>query len=194
MSTGDAIVISTLLVIAAASTWQISVAHRWGTVGKICGFIILLIILIIGGFNAYEWYQKRPKATQSLTGIRVGMNDAEVIVVMGKPNSVSEEKTYKILSYTRDYDPDYSFTVSVSKKENKVDVVCERGEFSDPYLNKYNSEAELIERFGTPKNSVVDRDGNYKSLSYPEYNMTFIVRAGRLSEACLSDKAAGYLA
>lgn len=194
MSTGDAIVISTLLVIATASAWRISVAHRWGTVGKICGAIILLIILIIGGFNAYEWYQKRPKVTQSLSGIRVGMNDAEVIVVMGKPNSISEEKTYKILSYTKEYDPDYGFTVSVSKKENKVDVVCESGEFSDPYLNKYNSEEELIERFGKPKNSVVDPDGNYKSLSYPEYNMTFIVRAGSLSEACLSDKAARYLA
>lgn len=194
MSTGTAIIISTLLIIAAALAWRISVAHRWGTVGKVFGAFVLLIFLTIGGFDAYEWYQQRPKVTQSLSAIRVGMNEAEVVVEIGKPNSVSDEKNYKILNYTKDYNPEYGLFVSVSKKENKVDVICEKGDFSDPYIGEYTTESDLIERFGKPKGSVVDSEGNYKSLSYPQYNMTFIIRKGTISEACLSNNAARYLA
>ena len=194
MSTGSAIILSTILLIVSVGAWRISVAHRWGTVGKVFGAIVLGIGVIIGGFNTYEWYQKRPKIVDNLSGIKIGMIEAEVFVEMGEPDSVTKHKTYKVLRYTKEYDTAFALDVSVSSKDNKVDVLCEQGEFTDPYLSSYVSEAEVIERFGEPETTFIDPDGSYKTLSYPIYNLTFIIRSGDISEVCLSSKAQGYLA
>jgi hypothetical protein len=194
MSTGSAIILSTILLIVSVGAWRISVAHRWGTVGKVLGVIILLIAVIIGGIYAYQWYQERPKVVNNLSGIRIGMIEAEVFVEMGEPDSVTKHKTYKVLRYTKEYDTAFALDVSVSSKDNKVDVLCEQGEFTDPYLSSYVSESELIERFGEPEATFIDPNGSYKTLAYPSYNLTFIIRSGNVSEVCLSNKAQGYLA
>lgn len=194
MTTGSAIILSTILLIVSVGAWRISVAHRWGTVGKVLGLISLLIAVIVGGIYAYQWCQERPKVVDNLSGIRIGMIEAEVFVEMGEPDSVTKHKTYKILRYTKEYDTAFALDVSVSSQDNKVDVLCEQGEFTDPYISSYDSESELIERFGEPETTFIDPDGSYKTLSYPSYNLTFIIRSGNVSEVCLSNKAQRYLA
>lgn len=194
MSTGSAIILSTILLIVSVGAWRISVAHRWGTVGKVLGVIVLLIAVIIGGIYAYQWYQERPKVVDNLSGIRIGMTEAEVVVEMGSPDSVTNEKTHKILRYTKEYRYQYGRDILVSNKSRKVETICEAGEFTDPHLNSYVSESELIERFGEPDYTFIEPSGDYKTLSYPSYNLTFIIRSGNMSEVCLSNKAEGYLA
>ena len=193
MSTGNAIIISTLLVIAAAFTWRISVANRWGTVGKVLGAIVLLIVLIAGAFTAYNWYQKRPRVVYALNDIRIGMTEAEVIVKMGNPSSTSQYKNSKIMTYTKEYNSNYSFDVLISKTTNRIEIVCESGDFTDPYMSSYVSENELTNRFGKPENTFVEPSGNYKSIFYPNYNLTFIIRFGDVSKMCMSPKAQEYL-
>ncbi len=194
MSTGDAIIVSTLVIMASLAAWRISIANRWGTVGKVIALIFLILLIIFGAFQAYDWYQKRPRPVDNLNGIRIGMSEPEVLVKMGKASDVNSQKKYKILSYTKEYNVDYRFDVSIWNGSGKVDVVCEKGDFTDPYLSSYTSENEITERFGKPENTVIDPNGSYKSLSYPLYNLTFIIRLGDLSEVCLANKAQGYLA
>lgn len=193
MSTGDAIITSTLLVITAALAWRISIAHRWGTVGKVLGAIVLLIALIIGAFSAYQRYQERPRVVYALNDIRIGMTEAEVLVKMGNPSRTSNYKNSKILTYTKEYNSEYSFDVLVSNKTSKIEVVCESGEFTDIYMASYLSEDELTNRFGKPENVFVEPSGNYKSIFYPNYNITFIIRFGRISKLCMSPNAQEYL-
>ena len=193
MSIGNAIIVSTLLVIAAVFMWRISIARRWGTVGKVFGALFLIILAIVGGFQSYLWYLKLPKKIDNLSSIRIGMNEAEVIVNKGSPNSEDIQNNFRIISYRKTYDTQYGLDILVSKKDNKVETVCEQGDYTDSYLNDYITEAELTNRFGKPNSSFIEPDGSHKALSYPKYNLTFIIRSGKLSEVCLSNRAQGYL-
>ena len=194
MTTGDAIIWSTVLILGFVTVWRVSANQSWKKILKIFGVLSLLFATIAVGAEIYKWLDQRPKKITGLKDIELGMSEAEVLVNLGEPIERNEQETYFTIYYERSYDPDYKFSLSIDKKSKKVNLICEEGEFTDPYLNKYSSENDIEERFGKAENSFLNPDGKYKSLSYPMYNITFLFSKRKLLRLCVAEKASGYLA
>ena len=56
MTLGSGIFWSTVLVLIALSVWRLSVAHKWRTVGKLVGMLIVIGIVVVGAIYGYKLY------------------------------------------------------------------------------------------------------------------------------------------
>lgn len=200
MTVGEGIFYSTVLLVIAGFFYFISINSKWKIVAKIIGGLVLLGLVIGGGFWAYDSYENRllPKeeliAVTGYMGIELGAPRVEVTLAHGLPESESENTRNDVRSIILNYD---GFAVWLTSLEpevipNTVYRVCTlRNQlYSTDHeilgINHSSSEETVRDQFGLTSSESISKDGTERLLNYKDLNITFQLTAREVSLICMS--------
>lgn len=185
MTTGNAIVLSTVLLILTWIGWKITQASRWKTVGKMLAGFAILAILIAAVFVTYDWLRLRPTKVEELHRVRLGMSLPEVIVEAGEPKERQEDKTSVYLIYE-------NFFVSLERKTKTVEAICDPQVGHIKFLEIDMTEDRLRKKLGEPDSSKIIDGGRSRILQYKKYNLRIQAAQGAIMSFCVSKDGKGF--
>lgn len=205
MNVGTGILWSTALVLFVFVLYQISVRARWKAIFAV---LILMGVVIGGGYWGWMTYQAWPFAAEELAGIRLGMTPVEITLLRGEPStegraqkrsSENGERWHQDWQYTGDYRPivriGYRSPVGGAVSDLSVLGVCESGTYSNSKLFGIGTgtpEEEVIEHLGQPDSESIDKKGLFKIMNFKEWNANFKFERGRVIELCVSPSALAF--
>jgi hypothetical protein len=192
MSIGTGIFLSTVLLLFAAATWQITLRNRWWTVTKVTGRILAGLALV--GLLAYAWHfvsslPPTPSITTSLGGAKLGMSPTEAKLTLGKPDAEGEPSMEGLttrIDFTYSY-PALTITFyGKDKYSTRAGIIC--GQDSQTSLFGFsNSDQEeaVIKRLGPPDTTSISSDGLTKIISYSKWKASFDIAKGVVVGKCI---------
>ena len=205
MTLGDGILWSTVIVVLAASIYQISIRNRWRTVGKAFGILVLAGILIGGALWGEYIYKSRPRpyAVTELGGVRLGMTPLEVRVAKGAPINkgnatldLQEDSRFR-MTWAFDIVPIEELkglplltVIFDARTQNdlKVSIVCERDGYRSLLgLSSGDTEEDMVEKVGLSTNESISEDGLSKLVSFKQWKVAYEVAKGQIGHVCVSE-------
>jgi hypothetical protein len=206
MTLGSGILWSTVLLLLAVAIYQVSTHHKWKTVGKVFGVLILCGVLISGAIWGWYAYQNRPQVVTELDGVRLGMTPLEVKLLKGAPTAASEmtqepdrsaggeepsPATFR-LAWTFGNTQSFGGVLYVvfrgaARDHLKTSIICETDGYDKALgLGRFNSEREIVEKLGSPSEQSIDRQGLKKTISYKRWNVAYEITKGSVSSVCIT--------
>lgn len=199
MTLGEGIFWSTVLILIAFFLYQISVKKKWKTVGKVFVILVLVGVLIGGGFWGWNVYELRPRIMDELDGIRFGMSPLEVKLVKGAPTREGEvverekdagEKFKMTWIYKQNEFCNTLLIIFSGNERNalRASIICDDDIYSKIFgLNKYDSEETVIKKLGIPSHESIHSDGLQKAISYEQWKVGFEIEKGNVTRVCVSE-------
>lgn len=192
MTIGTGIFLSTILVLIALGVYRISKAGMWRIVGKWVAGAVFLCVLAAVGLWGWNEYQGRPQAVDSLDGVRLGMSQLDLKLAKGKAEELLDDhgKPANMWLYKPSQNSSTALTVHFTgdnPEDLRVAIVCEEGGYSKLLgLGRFNSEADVVGKLGTPSSSSIHAGGLNKMISYSAYKVAYHIEKGAVKEVCIT--------
>ena len=189
MTTGEAILWVTVILLPIFAARWITRRERWLLVSKIVGGFVLLGAL--SGLATWGWfsYQERPQVLTTLNGFELGMTPLEAQLAFGKPDiDITEPNrlfVYNKYEYSDEFGQYIRFT-ELEDGKHVAAVICDFTYTPVFGLSIYSTEKDVIAKLGEPTYTSVRENGLAKAISYEMWNVGFTIVKGDVSNVCIT--------
>lgn len=129
-----------------------------------------------------------------LGSVHLGMSPAEVELAKGKASSVVRDDSTPRLGWIYGDSPNsdegllWVLFSGKSANELTVDLICKQGDPENPLaLGRFDSEAEVVEKFGQSTHLNISETGLSKIISYEMKKISYEFTNGRVNQVCVSE-------
>ena len=189
MSTGEGIVLSTILVLLFLAIFftlrWISNRHLWLFVACLLGGCSVLVGVGMWGWHMYQERPENQGKMYELEKIRLGMSPLEVKLQRGEPIELPRE-----LGQSRRWQ--YGETEITFSRNNEttmeVWLICASNTYTEALtLGTYDSEERLLAKLGPWPHESINASGLSRLVSYPHWNVGYELTKGSITAVCVYD-------
>jgi hypothetical protein len=129
-----------------------------------------------------------------LGSVHLGMSPAEVELAKGKASSVVRDDSTPRMGWIYGDSPNsdegllWVLFSGKSANELTVDLICKQGDPENPLaLGRFDTEAEVVEKFGQSTHLNISETGLSKIISYEMKKISYEITNGRVNQVCVSE-------
>ena len=158
----------------------------------------VIVVSILSGLGYWAWYtyEYRPQVVTELVGVELGSRPVDVTLQLGKPNADTNEMD----DVPEEFAGRYFFyegykNIRVAFGEaGLVTSVCSDHYYDDVFdLGVYDREDEIVSKLGEPDKVSINQTGLRKAISYPQWNVVFVLEEGSVVQTCIDEDGFEYL-